>query len=138
MNKIRRHWPKLMKWVRFLGKGLKCLPQYIRYWGISSSAKRILKSLILPGANQVVEELGGFMQMQKSQIKGRRTPDYIVMAPDFTGNSAGIRCLYKLCWDLSGRGLKWLLPAVSAETKIILFLCSRAMRRPKPLVLELG
>lgn len=106
MKKIRRLLFVANKWLLFIWKGAKLLPSYIYYWGPFLSIKRLLKAMILPGLHQMAVEMADFLELRESQVKATRMPDYIVVAPDFISNSAGICCLYQLCADLRKMGFE--------------------------------
>lgn len=106
MRKLRRRLEGLTKWILFFKKGLSTLPGYIRYWGFALGMKRTIKSLVLPGIHQMMLELTDFLEAEESKVRISRRPDYIVIAPDFIGNSAGICCLYQLAADLKKSGFE--------------------------------
>jgi hypothetical protein len=106
MIKIRRILTRALKWILFILKGVRVLPAYVQYWGIFLATRRIVKSILLPGMNQLSQEMMDFVELQQSQVKLKRTPDYVVVAPDFMSNSAGICCLYQLCSDLRKLGFE--------------------------------
>lgn len=114
-------------WVKFIVKGTALLPSYFRYWGFLTACKRIVRATILPGLNATIIEFVSFMKLKQDRLKVARIPDYIVSAPDFVGNSAGIACLYQLAYDLKKMGFetamtgtqkghhKFTLPLLSSE-----------------------
>jgi len=106
MNRVGRILSQGKKWILFILKGVAILPSYIRYWGVFLAIRRSAKSLILPGLNQMAIEMANFLELKQSLVKVTRTPDYIVVAPDFISNSAGICCLYQLCGDLRKMGFE--------------------------------
>jgi hypothetical protein len=60
----------------------------------------------MPGLAEMVRELNSFLQMEQAPKKVERQPDYIIVAPDFVPNSAGIICLYQICADLKKIGFE--------------------------------
>ncbi|MGE3759994.1 MAG: hypothetical protein AB7H97_19660 [Pseudobdellovibrionaceae bacterium] len=103
---MRRFITKTFRRIAFLFKGLAYLPSYFRYWGLRKGLKRMVRALTLPAIESMMREFLDFEELRKTVLKPSRTPDYIVYAPDFLGNSAGIACLYQLCCDLRKLGFE--------------------------------
>lgn len=82
------------------------LKRYLKYNGYIVGYFKLLKLVIIDGLKSIYHRLKEYdchNILRMTDIRSNRV-NYVIFAPDFVSNSAGIYCLYKLCHDLRQKG----------------------------------
>lgn len=88
--------------MRQLWRDLRVVSLYLHFQGYKLGLVRLFKALIQTGLAGLTQELDRVRSV--SEFTQKTNFDYVIVAPDYTSNSAGIYCLYKLCDDLNKNG----------------------------------
>lgn len=95
----------LLKWSRYLLKGLLLIPRYLHHWGILYGSRRLVYCGAFHGLTGLMSETYDIQRLKRRQtLELPDHLDYLVYAPDFVSSSAGIRCLHRLADDLQAAG----------------------------------
>lgn len=80
------------------------LKGYIKYNGYLSGFSRLITIAIVGGLKNVYRQVLSYQKQYIYKVQDSSACRYVIFAPDFVSNSAGIYCLYKLCHDLRNKG----------------------------------
>lgn len=90
--------------IYWLAFALRALPAYVRHTGFFKAMARGGRMIVLYGVIEFRKDLEAVLALPDAGSPAKGPIDYIVVAPSYASNSAGIKSLYHFCHDLRERG----------------------------------